>query len=373
MRLLLHIVGNKLRRNINKNVAQSAAVFISVFLISAFLSFAVGLKIFINTNPSLGIAAGEALSDLTRDGLVKFLSKMIGNLATTSIAAAFLSFLTVYIYSRLRIEENKQFFATLESVGATHFQRLFISVAETLVLYAVPITVGSFIGVVPGEYCAELLAGFFVSDFSLPTLMPIAAVISFLGTVAVIAFTYSRKGRGRRSVIGRLKRHNETEVGKSHGYRNSFTFRNMPIEQRIAKKSVEYYSGAYLRIMIMFTVCALYPVLAILFFIRISALKIEAYPSLDAVDIGELVSALAGYIAFFAITAFVLLAVFAIFEVAYMIKAQNRVRMDTLSTYKSIGMTEVSVKSVRKYEYRAVALRAFICFVFSAIALFFII
>lgn len=369
MRLLLHITGAKIKRNFKKNIMQSAAVFISVFMISFFFSFAFGMYSFMEAYPTFGITATSPMQDVVVENIRAFLNNIVNNIIAISVLAGLLSFVTVYIYSRIRAEENKQFFATLSSIGATHLQKTAVSVFETLALYAVPIIAGAFLGILPANICTALLSGFFVKDAALPPLLPIAALVSVAAVLLVLVFNLTRRVGRRGSVIQNVRRHNEKEAGQTHGYRRSFTFQNMPIEQRIAKKSVEYYSEAYRRIMVMFTVCALYPALAVLFFYMLSNVKLESYAADTGIDVGALMNAFAGYISLFVLIAFLFLFAFAIFDVIYMIKAQNRVRMDTLVTYKSIGMTDQSIKKVQKYEYRTVALNAFVCFIFTAVIL----
>ena len=54
----------------------------------------------------------------------------------------------------------------------------------------------------------------------------------------------------------------------------------------------------------------------------------------------------------------------------YIIQAHNRVRRETLATYKSIGMTDVSIKKVLKYEYMTAVFHAVVYLIFILVLAF---
>ena len=54
----------------------------------------------------------------------------------------------------------------------------------------------------------------------------------------------------------------------------------------------------------------------------------------------------------------------------YIIQAHNRVRRETLAMYKSIGMTDDSIKKVLKYEYRTAVFPAVIYLIFILVLAF---
>lgn len=371
MKTLLHITFAKIKRNYKKSVLQSVAVFISIFVISFFTSFITSLEEYTAANPTFGIEASGAESALTITSLERFFESVINAISLMAGAVAFLSVISIYIYSRMRTEENKRFYAILSSIGATRVQTKIISVTETLILYAAPIVLGSFLGLIPSGIFTSAVVSIFAADYS-PSSVALAIPfgLSLLGIILVLIFTYvpgiSRKG----SVIESVRAHNEREAGERHNYRKSYTFRHMPIEQRIAYKSVEYYKSSYRRITVMFISCVLYPVLAILFFSMISDVRVVDYTPTSGINAMRLFEIFIWNIAGFAALAFIVLSAFAILETVYMIQAHNRVRRETLKIYKSVGMTDGSIKKVLKYEYRTVFMKAAIYLVFILVIAF---
>ena len=365
MGILLRVASAKIRRGIKKSAFQSAAVFVSMLVISFFCCFIVSISAFTAENPSFGLDGVLSEDGETLRSLSKFFESVISGMSVIAVAVVLLSAISLLIYSRLRTDENKRFFATLTSIGATGAQRRIISVTETLVLYGLPIILGSFLGMLPSRMFAERIIKIFVSGYSpsaVSWLLPIA--ISALGIVTVIIFTRAPRIGRRRSVMEQLKSHNKSEEGESHNYRQSYTFRSMPIEQRIAKKSVDYYKSAYRRITFMFISCVMYPVLAIFFFVLVAKPKVTDYTPNQGIDVVALISIFSKNIAIFGAVLFILLSVFGILQTVYIIKAQNRVRRESLTVYRSVGMTDTSIKQVLRYEYRAVALYTFVYLVF---------
>ena len=200
--------------------------------------------------------------------------------------------------------------------------------------------------------------------------MLIPALLSALGIVLVLMFTYIPSVRRKKSVIETVKAHNTKEAGEMHNYRNSYTFRHMPVEQRIAKKSVAYYSSTYRRITFMFISCVLYPVLAVFFFVLVSETSVTDYTPSYGIDATALVGIFAEKIAIFGALAFLALTAFGVLQTMYIIQAHNRVRRETLATYKSIGMTDSSIKKVLKYEYITAVFHAVIYLVFILVLAF---
>lgn len=371
MKTLLHITFAKIRRSMKKSVFQSVAVFASMFVISFLVCFIVSIEEFRSANPTFGIEAVGGESEITIYSLKEFFSNIISGISFVAVAVVVLSAISLSIYSRLRMDENKRFFATLTSIGATNAQRKIISVTETLILYELPIILGSFLGMLPSAAFTDMIARIFVDGYShraVPIFIPL--IISVLGIVMVLIFTYVPSIKRKNSVIESVKAHNEKEAGEAHNYRKSYTFRHMPVEQRIAKKSVEYYKSAYRRITFMFISCVLYPVLAIMFFVIVSRPAVIDYTPNYGVDVMKLVELFAKNIAIFGASAFLALTAFAVLQTVYIIAAQNRVRRETLTTYKSIGMTDSSIKKVLAYEYKTAVFHAVIYLVFILTLLF---
>ncbi|MBR3806355.1 MAG: FtsX-like permease family protein [Clostridia bacterium] len=365
MKTLLHITFAKMRKDSEKILFQSFAAFVSMFSISFFVCFAASLEAFRAANPTFGIEAVGGENILTIESFKSFFKEIVSGISFIAIAIIILSFVSLFIFTRLRIEENKHFFATLTSIGATSGQRIIISVTEALVLYGFPILLGSLLGMFPSQLFTGMVAHIFVSNYEhSPFSIQTPILLAIIGIILVLVFTYVPRIRRRKSVIETVKAHNEKESGELHNYRNSYTFRHMPIEQRIAKKSVAYYSSTYRRITFMFISCVMYPVLAIIFFVLVSEASITDYTPTYGVDAAELVGIFAKNIAIFGVLAFLALTVFGVLQTMYIIQAHNRVRRETLATYKSIGMTDVSIKKVLKYEYMTAVFHAVVYLMF---------
>ena len=365
MKTLFHITCAKMMKSFKKSLFQSFAAFVSMFAISFFVCFVISLEAFRAANPTFGLEAVGGENILTIESFSSFFKEIVSGISFIAIAIVILSFVSLFIFARLRTEENKHFFATLTSIGATSGQRKIISITETLILYGLPIIVGSFLGMLPSSIFTGMVARIFVSNYThSPVSILIPALLSALGIILVLMFTYIPSVRRKKSVIETVKAHNTKEAGETHNYRNSYTFRHMPVEQRIAKKSVAYYSSTYRRITFMFISCVLYPVLAIVFFVLVSETSVTDYTPSYGVDATALVGIFAEKIAIFGVLAFLALTVFGVLQTMYIIQAHNRVRRETLATYKSIGMTDGSIKKVLKYEYRPAVFHAVIYLVF---------
>ena len=365
MKTLLHITLAKMKKDFRKSLFQSFAAFVSMFAISFFVCFVISLEAFRAANPTFGLEAVGGENILTIESFSSFFKEIVSGISFIAIAIVILSFVSLFIFARLRTEENKHFLATLTSIGATSGQRKAISIAETLILYGIPILLGSFLGMLPSSIFTGMVARIFVSDYThSPVSMLIPALFSVLGIILVLMFTYIPSVRRKKSVIETVKAHNTKEAGETHNYRNSYTFRHMPVEQRIAKKSVAYYSSTYRRITFMFISCVLYPVLAVIFFVLVSETSVTDYTPNYGVDATALVGIFAEKIAIFGVLAFLALTVFGVLQTMYIIQAHNRVRRETLATYKSIGMTDSSIKKVLKYEYKTAVFHAIVYLIF---------
>ena len=216
-----------------------------------------------------------------------------------------------------------------------------------------------------------MVARIFVSDYKHSTVsILIPGLLAIVGVVLVLTFTYVPSVRRSKSVIETVKAHNTKESSETHNYRNSYTFRHMPIEKRIAKKSVAYYSSTYRRITFMFISCVLYPVLAVVFFVLVSETSVTDYTPNYGIDATTLVGIFAKNIAIFGALAFLALTVFGVLQTMYIIQAHNRVRRETLATYKSIGMTNDSIKKVLKYEYMTAVFHTVVYLIFILVLAF---
>lgn len=372
MKLLFHITLAKIKKNAKTNLFQATAVLVSMLVISFFLCLVFSLKTFIASEPSFGIEAVNGESLLTVESIKNFFEEILSGIVKIAGAVAVLSFVSLFIFTKMRTEKNRQFFATMTSIGATSRQQKLISATETLLLYGIPVFLGSFLGFLPSRFFAAAIARIFIADYSardLSLLVPL--FLAILGTALVLLFACLPYAENR-SVIESVKAHNRKEAERIHSYRQSYTFRHMPIEKRIAKKGVAYYGGAYRRISFMLCSCALYPLLALFFFILVSETSVSDYTPGYGINVGALATVFAEKIALFGLLAFLALSVFGIFEAAYVIGVHNRIRRETMQAYKSIGMTESSIKRVLKYEYRTAVFHAAIglLFILALLVLF---
>ena len=106
--------------------------------------------------------------------------------------------------------------------------------------------------------------------------------------------------------------------------------------------------------------CALYPLLALFFFILVSETSVSDYTPGYGIDVASLAMIFAERIALFGVLAFLLLSAFGVLSAAYVIKVHGRIRRETMQVYKSIGMTELGIKKVLHYEYRTSVFHAII-------------
>lgn len=365
MRLLFRITLAKLGRNAGTSAFQALAVLASMLVISFFLCFVLSIKAFMASCPTFGLEAVGGESLLTIASIQKFFKDILSGIVTIACAVAALSAASLFIFTRMRAERSKQFFATLTSIGATGSQKRIIALTEALLLYSPPILLGSFLGLLPSHAFATRIARIFVSDYSpggLSLLVPLFLALLGIATVLLFAaFPTFRKGG---SVIESVKAYNKKEAGARHGYRQSYTFRHMPIEKRVAKKGVSYYSSSYRRISFMLFTCAVYPLLAVLFFLLVSGTSVSEYAPGQGIDVASLAVIFAERIALFGILSFLLLSAFGILNAVYVIRVHGRIRRETMHAYRSIGMTESSIRRVLYYEYRIAVFHAVIGLLF---------
>lgn len=373
MKALVKVALARIRRNFKNSILQSAAVFISMLVISFFVCFVLSVQSFKMENPSFGIESVNGEIGLTVISLRKFFERIIVGISFMAAAIAFLSFFSIFIYARMRLEEDKQFFATLTSIGATNFQKRVISLVEALISYGLPVVAGSFLGVIPSGAFSEMIAATVVDGYRAPAVnLLLPAALSLFGIVLLLVITRVPGVGRKKSVIQSVKSHNEREADESHNYRKSYTFRRMPVEKRLAKKSVEYYKSTYRRITFMVICCVMYPVLGLCFFALLSQTSVTDYTPNSGINVVELIEIFSAKIAVFGFVAFILLGVFGTLQMLYTIRVHSRIRSDAFQSYKSIGMTDISIKKMQKYEYGTVVFNAviYLLFILSAIVVF---
>ncbi|MBE6534847.1 MAG: ABC transporter permease [Ruminococcaceae bacterium] len=375
MKTLIRIALSRIKRNSVKSTFQSFGICISSILVTSFLILSASLEDFIHDYSVLELEAVNGENKLTVDSIVDFFKSVILDIEFISIAAALLFSVSVFVYANLCAEENKRFNSVLSSIGATMAQRRFVTFIERLIVYFVPAAIGSIVSVFPGYLLSSLITDIFADGYEgirINLAIPIFVILICL--IFIVLSVYIPHTFRKKSVIESVKQHNKKEQGNTHSYRASYTFRNMPIEKRIAKKSVQYYGAAYNRIGFMFVSCALYPVLAVVLFSLMSERSVTDYTPSSGIDAIGMVENLSGKVALFGVVALALLCVIAVFQTSFIIKIQSKVRGQALRIYKNVGMTEEEIKRILKYEYRTVLFHTFIClaFILSAIFVFLI-
>ena len=359
MDVIFRITLAKIRRGFKKNFIQSVSVFISTFIISFLFCFAVALNNFKTADPTFGIPLQEGgdiaeyvqESEFTIYSIRGYFSDVIMDISFVAVLCAILSLTSIAVCARLRTEENKRFFATLVSVGATRRQRRSVSKLETGITFVLPIILGSFLGIVPSEYVYDRVVDFFLSDyiaFSASLLIPIA--ISVVGIITVLMFGCAPHFKRRGSVIESIRIRNKDEEGTIHGHRNSKVFKRLPIVNRLAEKNMLFHKRAYSRLSVMYSIVAAYPILAVFFFVLLAQKGVTDYTPLYGIDAVAIANIFTLNIAAFGAVAFLILAVLATIQTVYLVDMQKRVRGESLYIYKSIGMTDESIKKMLKIE-----------------------
>lgn len=343
-----------LRRGGKQTRMQAVAVLLSMLTLSFFLCLWVALN---------------GLSALPSIPYRKFLSDLLSTTRAVTAVLAAPALLSLYVYCGMQREERTRFYATLASLGATATQCRRLLLCESALLYLLPAAAGALLGILPAVIFSRLLTGVIgLSAVRLP-LLSLSLALLLLSCVLSLLLGHVPLPRGR-ALTPLLRAHNEEEAQEPHHYRRSYTFRHMPLLQRIAKKSVDYYKNAYRRISLVLSSVTLYPILAFVFFASLSgsSITLDSNP-FDGVNQEAASAATIGGILLFAGLALLSLCLLGVFQAVYMIRIHNEKRKGTLHVYRTVGMTEQELHRVLHYEYRTVLLHAFVYTVFAATVL----
>lgn len=327
MKTLIRIALARIKRNSVKSSFQFFGIFISSILVTSFLILSASLEDFIHDYSVFGLEAVDGENKLTVDSIVEFFKSVILDIEFISIAAALLFSVSVFIYASVCAEENERFNSVLNSIGATGTQRRFLTLIERLIVYFIPAALGSLISLLPGYILSSAVTDIFADGYEgirINLAIPISVILIWL--IFIVSSVYLPHAFRKKSVIESVKQHNKKEQGMTHSYRASYTFRNMPIEKRIAKKSVQYYGRAYNRIAFMFVSCALYPVLAVVLFSLVSDKSVTDYIPSSGIDAIGMVENLSGKIVLFGVASLAFLCVIAVFQTSFILKVQSKVR-----------------------------------------------
>lgn len=361
---LFKIVTSHMRAIRRRAVMQSLAVLLSAFVISFLLLFLVGLA-------ELS-AHGAELSVLP---FYNFVDELIFSLRLAVIILSLITSVTVFVFCRIDRENELRFRARLSSVGATAWQVRLIRLAESSVLFIIPVILGAILGIAPSIAANQALISSMRLSFSVSVgAMRIFVTVSSLILVMCLWCLFSALfsfGKKKASGIGKLRGHNEAEAESRHSYRNSYTFRNSPVEKRIAKKGVSYYRSAYARISLMLTATFSYPLIAIAIIGKLLSVRFVADSDpFDSVDTTELTFSVMENIGAFLAASFLLLCIVGVLQCVYLMKMQASVRREGLRVYRSVGLTERGALRVVRGELLSATMHALIAVIFFALVIF---
>lgn len=364
----------RVKRNLGKTAFSSFSVLVSSFVIALFSILILVLSEVEErfSGELSGVTSSDKFNNIL--SLSEFTEQIFRYLTVALFAVVILTLFSIYVFIQLRAEENKKFYATLESIGATHQQRRTVMLTELCILYLCPALVGSIIGAVIGKMISINVAKVIYTDFksnvSTAVVVLVLYAIFALLSIAVVFLTDIKK---QKSAIESLKLYNKDEADKSHSYRNSNTFRSMPIEKRVAKKSVEYYKRSYRRISVVISGCTSYLVLAIIFLVKFSRTRVAVDDNpYDNIDTSAFSTYLVNHLMLLTTLSLFLLFLLSVGQIIMMIKAQNAVRRGSMLSYKSVGMTDAGTKRVLRYEYSTVIYNSLIYTIFLFIAVAFL-
>ena len=118
----------------------------------------------------------------------------------------------------------------------------------------------------------------------------------------------------------------------------------------------------------MITQAAIYPLIGGIFLYLISGIRVIADENpYDEIDTTEIVSSLVEHIMIFTLLSLLALTIIGIIQVAVMLRARTVLRRKTLQLYKSVGMSEVSVKKVIGYERQAIIFHSLLYILFAIV------
>ena len=355
---LCHLLAARLRHGGSRSLLQSIGVLLS----------SAGLSFFVFLTAELAVAA-------TAKGTLpyrRFLSELTGSLLAVSAILLLLSLLSLYMDYSMGQDDRIRFYAALSSLGATSAQRRRLSLWEMCMLFALPATLGTLVGAAPAAlFCRALLANLSLTSTLSPYARGGILLLLLLCVLLPLPIVWHAPQRRYATTIRALRLHNEDEAQQAHHYRRSRTFRQMPIEQRIAKKSVVYYQQSYRRISLLLFNLMAYPLMGIMLFLSLSGSRIllDSTP-LDGVDTAGAALSAVSSLLFFVVISLLLLSLMAAIRTWYMLRLQAAARRDSLRVYRAVGMTESSIRRLLMYEYRTAALHALAMLLGMAILLF---
>lgn len=369
--VLFRLSRARTEREKNKTRLRRLSLAVAVAVLSCFLGFSVLLHSFRTAYPSLGFGGLDGESALTLASIKSFFLNILKNFDATALGVALLTFAQLLLQSRMDEGDERRFYACLATLGATRTQRMKVALLLSLHLYVLPVLLGVGVGLFPGYLLAFAVTRLFVPAYLPPAsalLVPALALACLvLFALAVLALLPAFAGK---RLLHTVKRAENREEEGLHGYRSSRTFREMPPEQRIAKKSTAYYKSAYRRIALLLVICLAYPLLAFAFFFGLIGLRVTDYNPSSGTDIAAHLSDFAFSAALVGLLALLLLTALALLLFVRAVRVQNTVRRRALYLYESVGMTKSGTRRLLAHEYKTVFFYAALFLIFAFVIFF---
>ena len=371
MRTVSKLAASRIRKSIAGNVLQSVSAFVSMFMVSTLVIYMILLNNFtrvginsINTDSSaVNLGTGEI-------GVEGFVSELFTTFFAVAVMLAIMALLSIWVNCRMRSDDDTRFYSVLASLGATAHQRCAVRSIELIALYAVPVFLASVLAAPAAYFMAISMTQLFDGEFEFTVSAGgVSLFLAILGIAFVLIASGAPAFRKRGSVIESVRRHNYEEADTNHGYRRSHTFRSMSVERRISRKNADYHKKSYRRISIMIAECAMYPLIALLFFYTLSDARIvvDSNP-FDSVDTSESAIGLITGMTALCGVCFLLMLICAIAQTVVLVRLHARMRRDTLRIYRSVGMSDRSIALVIRYEHSGIAIRAIAFVILAAVA-----
>lgn len=348
--LLRRIAVRRLKKS-RETLLLALGMLFSCLLVAFFLFFTLtvreGTSALIAGLPHVAFVRGAA------DGM-----KMAALLLTLATA------LSIRTWAGLSTDASAQTMAVLHSMGATAAQRRYLLWAELSMQYLPALFVGTTAGAFGGILTANALIGRPAEDLvALGAVYALLWVAVLLGGLGILALCYTLphiriKGLTP-SITESLRRRGRAVSTEEHSYRQSKTYRQQSLLNRLAKKSVDFYQTRYKSLALSLSVSVFYPLLAVLLLYHLLGASVvldtnpfDGVDTLDAVT-GSVMSLLAviGL-------GFLLLTAQGIWGGSLLIRTQLEQRRQTGRAYLAMGMTERDFRRVTVLELRSLLLRS---------------
>lgn len=349
----------RLKANKVKNGILAASVFLSMLLVSFFLSFEMQITLYPNPDYE-SLPFGE------------FMAKVSLYMILSIIILVLITLLMIRIHCRIRMEENAQLRGILTSIGAAGNDLRKLVNTDVRILYLPAVLLGSMIGIFPGAWMGLKFTGMNRSvNLDLIPLLLLYIAVSASGIALILLCNYLPEiSLRRKSVIQAVKKQNPSASEQTHGYRQSKTFQNHSLIKRLAQKSIDYHGKVYSRIMLLFTSSAIYPLLSVILLWNISSesVVVDANPY-DGIDTVTPVIEVVGGLLWFLIGSFALLTCVSFIQAMMVARIQIAERRKSANVYRLIGMVPKDIDRLIRKELCGVIVRTLVLLIFAAVIL----